>query len=300
MPAEPWWLDRVDRLLTPAELSTAAGPLWHLSERLQFIRENVEPALLQLDFAAVPRAEVTWAAFTQREADVSVALEAAVSEVASRMRSGQLGPVRFRAEWEHLGFEQNAEGAGTPADDYLDAVSGVPRMAFGDARPASGMLNLSSRAQRIADFLLVTEPGRDDCVIDVGSGSGKFSLTVAASTPSTVCGIEYAALPVEQARRSADALGLDRLSFQHGDVRDANLAQGTIFYLYFPFQGAVAQTVAETLGQLAREREIVVYLSGPIISFAEHFLREVDRGAFKLSERRGEFSEVLVFHSARP
>jgi hypothetical protein len=82
-------------------------------------------------------------------------------------------------------------------------------------------------------------------------------------------------------------------------VNDVDLSQGSIFYLYYPFHGAVAQAVAAELGRLARTRPIAVYSSGPANEYGEYFLDQVANGSLVLSERRGEFAEVMVLRSAR-
>lgn len=300
MPPAPWWIDRVDEVLTvTATDADEPGPLWHLSERLQFIRENVDPSLLLADFEALPSARERWGAFAQREREVMHALEVSVARLASALRTGAFTPQRFRSTWEGLGYLQHAEGGGTPADDYLDAVAQVSRLTLGEARPAQGMLNVASRAARIADFLALTEPGPDDLVIDLGSGSGKLALTVAASAPAQVQGVECGGSYVSAATRSAAFLGLANLRFVHADVREVDLSKGTIFYLYYPFHGEVARSVAKTLARLAAQKQVTVYLQGPRHDFGEHFLKEVDDGSFSLCARTGEFSEVMVLRSAR-
>jgi 23S rRNA (uracil1939-C5)-methyltransferase len=300
MSGEPWWMERVGALLVPEQVGALGlGPLWQLSGHLQFVRENVEPGLLEADFLAHPRSRALWSAFGLREGQVLQALEEAGGQLAGSMRSGQLGPALFRETWEALGFLPNAEGGGTPADDYLDAVFHVARYTLGEERPAFGMPNMSSRAHRVADFLEVTRPGVDDVVVDIGSGSGKLALTVAASTLAQVWGVEYGEAYVLASRHSAELLGLANATFAHADVRDVDLSRGSIFYLYYPFHGEPARAVAEALGRLARTKDITVYAAGPVHDFGEHFLAQVAGGALALSEKRGEFSEALVVRSAR-
>ncbi len=294
MGQEPWWMDRVARLLSPVELNREVGGLWHLAEGLQFIRENVEPELLRLDFEALPQARERWTAFSEREAEVGGALTAAVASVAAAFRRGEWGPGAFRSSWEGRGFVPHQEGGGTPADDYLDALCQVSRLTLGEPRPPAGNLNMASRAERIAEFLEMTRPAATDLVIDLGSGSGKLALTVAASTFARVRGIEYGESYVAAARRSADFLGVQNLSFVHSDVRSEDLSEGTIFFLYYPFHGEVARAVAQTLGRLGEEKAITVCLRGPRNDFADHFLGQ---GSLQVAERRGEFSETLLLRS---
>ena len=299
MAGGPWWMERVRGLLAPEALGALAlGALWQLSERLRVVREGVEPALLALDVAALPEARGVWAAFEAREAQVAGALEAESARTAQAVRSGALGPAAFRAAWEGLGFQPDAQGPGTPADDFLDGVLHAALLTGGEARPELGTLSMASRARSIADFLEATRPGAGDVVFDLGSGVGKVALTVAASTRARVRGVELGASYVAAARASAARLGLCNVDFELGDVRAADLSAGTVFFLYYPFHGAVARQVAQALGALARARPLAVYAAGPALDFGEHFLREVDAGALRLCERRGEFGQVLVLRSA--
>lgn len=300
MPGAPWWVERVPTLLAPAGLGLLGlGALWRLSQALERVRENVEPALLRADFLADPRAEPLWAAFLCRELAVRAALQASGQEVAGRIRGGSLGPKAFRLSWEGLGFAANAEDAGTPADDYLDGLFRISRLTEGAPRSQDASPNMASRAERTADFLAVTEPTPRDVLVDLGSGSGKLALTVSASTFSRTIGVELDGSFVAAARSMAAGLGLRNVEFIHGDARELELSRGSIFYLYYPFRGEVARMVAQALGRLARRKAITVYASGPLGGFGEHFLREVAEGALTLCERRGPFNEVLLLRSSR-
>ncbi|MFZ5439068.1 MAG: methyltransferase domain-containing protein [Myxococcota bacterium] len=298
--ARPWWIDRVAALLVPGELGGhSLGALWHLREQLHFVRDNVEPSLLAVDVETTPDARATWGRFEQREAEVALALARAGDGCADGLRTGAVGPSSFRAHWQGLGFARHAEGAGTPADDYLDALFDLSRRAAFATPMPFALLNLATRAARISDFLSVLEPGRDDVVFDLGSGSGKLALTVAASTVTAVRGVEIDVSYAEQARRSAAWLGLRNVSFESADVRDVALSGGSIFYLYYPFHGRVAREVAQKLGALAREKDITIYAAGPLLEYGEFFLAEVEGGALSLTGRRGEFGEVLHLVSRR-
>ena len=299
MPRGPWWISRVDVLSAPVELGLLGlGGLWRLSESLQFVRDNVDAALLPADFLGTPSAEPAWSAFLRRELDVRRALREAGARVVKQIQRGELGPRDFRVTWETLGFLPHAEDAGTAADDYLDGLFQMTRLTLGEEMPVDGSPNMASRAERVADFLKVTEPSAADVVMDLGSGNGKFALTVSSSSLTRVVGVELGGSYVAAARRTAHGLALQNVHFIHADVRDVDLSPGSIFYLYHPFRGVVAKTVSEMLGRLARRKDITVYLAGPGVGYAEHFLHEVETGALSLRERRGEFSDVLVLGSA--
>jgi hypothetical protein len=274
------------------------GSLWNLNECLRFVRDNVQPFLLAQDEAAMPGVSLRWNAFLSRETSVRQALSVARAIELTSIRTGNRLPQAFRAHWEALGFVGHQHRDGTPADDYLDGLFLTSRLSFVSSDAPFANVNIGSRASRISDFLSITAPGRTDVVFDLGSGSGKLALTVAASSLATVQGIELVENAVDDANSSAIGLGLSNVGFQCADVRDVDLSPGTLFYLYFPFRGPVASAVAVTLGALARKKNITVYASGPLRDYAEFFLREVERGALRLAQRRGEFGEVMVLCSA--
>ena len=299
MPGEPWWVERVSTRLLPGALGALdVGALWRLSEGCQFVRDNVDLALLPQDFRQGPGCEPVWRAFLERESAVRLALVAAGDVVAGRMQRGELSASAFRSSWEALGFSPNDLDAGTPADDHLDGLFRLARHSDGPRLDADASPNLSSRAQRGSDFLDVTRPGPDDVVFDLGSGSGKLALTVSASAVTRVVGVELGAAFVTTATATASSFALGNVRFEHADVRDADLSSGSIFYLYHPFRGAVARDVAAQLGALARKQRVVIYAGGPLDGFGEHFLEQVSAGALALSERRGEFGQVQVLRSA--
>lgn len=295
----PWWFSHVATLAAPPAVDgLSLGTLWSLSERLRFIRDNVDPALLALDLKAAPEASVNWSTFITREAQVAAALSLATSLEQRTIREGGRPPAAFRAHWETLGFLSHHHD-GTPADDYLDALFKTSRLTFDSSTQPTAHVNLGSRASRVSDFLTVTTPASDDVVFDLGSGSGKLALTVAASSITSVQGVELLEHAVDDANGSALALGLQNVAFHRADVRDVDLSAGSIFYLYYPFHGVVASTVASALGALAQQKDITVYASGPLREYGEFFMREVERGALTLCQRRGEFDEVMVLESRR-
>jgi len=297
----PWWISTVQELVASVDCSADAslGQLWHLNERARFIDENVSDDQVAADQPNAPGSSAHWQAFRSTTGRLSASLRHATLTETMRLRTSPRDEPAFRLHWETLGFLPHPAHDGTPADDYLDALYGISRL---DVRPAErkfATVDLSSRAGRVSDFLTVTKPTPSDVVFDLGSGSGKVALTVAGSAATTVRGIEFIPEHVKKAGDSGRALGLDNLTFSEADVRDVDLSSGSIFYLYYPFHGPVASTVALSLGLLAREKDISLYVAGPAWGFREFFQREVDQGALCVRERRGEFDEVVVLASNR-
>ncbi len=277
----------------------ALGPLWHRREQLHLVRENVLRKELEEDFLQLTGARQRWTDFEAHELAVHDALGRAGETVAASLRSGALNHAGFRFAWESLGFDRHADCSGTPADDYLDGLLFLSRHAPFVTPTEFGLLNLATRAFRVSDFLTEMQPGVDDLVFDLGSGSGKLALTVGASSDTQVRGVEFEPSYAAEARHAAGHLGLANVNFDTADVRDVDLSSGSIFYLYYPFHGPVAAMVARTLGALARQKNISVYAAGPELEFGAYFLAQVEGGAFTLDDRRGEFGEVLVLRSAR-
>ncbi len=100
-----------------------------------------------------------------------------------------------------------------------------------------------------------------DTVIDLGAGLGKVVLLAHLLTGAHARGIELQGALVEKARAAASRLGAE-VTFVQGDVRDADLQDGTVFYLYAPFTGPVLAEVLDRLRAVAQLRSIVVCALG--------------------------------------
>lgn len=79
----------------------------------------------------------------------------------------------------------------------------------------------------------------DDVVIDLGAGLGK--VVCLAEQLARTRGIELQADLAERARRVC------RSPIETIDVRDADLSDGTVFFLYLPFTGRILDSVLEKL-----------------------------------------------------
>lgn len=88
-------------------------------------------------------------------------------------------------------------------------------------------------------------------------------LLAAICTGARAIGIEWQAAYVEAARQCAHELRLARVGFEQGDVRDADLSEGSVFYLYTPFEGAMLREVLERLRNEAGQRAIRLCTLGP-------------------------------------
>jgi len=176
------------------------------------------------------------------------------------------------------------EGGRSEGDsyDYLDAlISGVLQID----EPAIPLAGLAAEmvfyqptpARHIFDMVARTALDERDVLIDLGSGLGQVPMLAAICTGARCIGIEWEAAHAECARRCAHSLNLDRVTFVQGDVREADLSAGTVFYLYTPFEGTMLRDVLDMLRAEAAKREIRIGTLGPCTATIaqERWLRAV-------------------------
>ncbi len=98
----------------------------------------------------------------------------------------------------------------------------------------------------------------DDLFVDLGSGLGKAAMLARLISGARARGIELQAALVARARQVA----VEGVEFIHADVREAPLDEGTVFFLYNPFTGAVLHEVLARLRAVAQRHAIVVCALG--------------------------------------
>lgn len=114
--------------------------------------------------------------------------------------------------------------------------------------------------------LLETRADEEDVFVDLGCGLGKVTALARLISGARVRGIELQGELISRAPK------LEGVEYFHGDVRDAPLDDGTIFYLYNPFGGAVLEQVISRLRAIAEQRAIVVCTLG--LALEEEWLQE--------------------------
>ena len=174
-------------------------------------------------------------------------LEAANEQVLHTLRrairSGEYTPAALqRALIRHAAPSENRSGY-----DALDLLVGglldadglpqeratrEPEMVAYQPTPARSILQLIERANI----------GPADFFYDLGSGLGRVAIVVGLLSGARARGIEFEPAYCEYAQRCARRLNVSGVDFLQADVRDAPLAEGTVYFLYTPFHG-------ELLGQ---------------------------------------------------
>jgi hypothetical protein len=170
---------------------------------------------------------------------------------------------------EHLGIAR-AEWASPPGDHLI-------------GYHASGVAP-------IVRMLIEVPVEADDVVVDLGAGLGKVVMLTRLLTGATARGIELQPALARRAREAAVRHGLQNVSFTEGDAREADLDDGTVFFLYSPFTGPVLSQVMRRLRTVASRRAIVVCSLGV----------DVDREAPWLARRPLDSFWLTIYDSVDP
>jgi hypothetical protein len=76
-------------------------------------------------------------------------------------------------------------------------------------------------------------------------------------------GVEFEPAFCEYARACAADLNLSQVEFINVDARQADFSDGTVFFMYTPFEGKLLQEVLEKLHQVSRTKMIKLFTYGP-------------------------------------
>ena len=98
---------------------------------------------------------------------------------------------------------------------------------------------------------------------DIGSGLGQVSTLTHLLSGVQAKGVEVELAYCDYARRCARGLNLSQVEFINVDAREADYSDGTVFFLYTPFEGRMLERVLERLKHESRKRRIQLYTYGP-------------------------------------
>jgi SAM-dependent methyltransferase len=101
----------------------------------------------------------------------------------------------------------------------------------------------------------------DDELVDLGSGAGRALILAHLLTGARARGVEIQEHLVREARSRCAALSLGSISFVHANAADIAL-EGSVFFLYAPFNGEMLVAVLGRIEEVARRRPIVVCAVG--------------------------------------
>ncbi len=149
-------------------------------------------------------------------------------------------------------------------DVFINGILGIDTEPE-ETRPLkSGMIGYQATPARfILELIERIALGPDDVFYDLGSGLGRVALLVGLLTPTRVRGIEYDPGHCAYAQQCAQRLPVSRVRFTNADVREVDVSDGTVFFMYTPFRGALLQAVLEQLRQRAQQRPVTIATYGP-------------------------------------
>jgi SAM-dependent methyltransferase len=101
-----------------------------------------------------------------------------------------------------------------------------------------------------------------DHFYDLGSGLGQVVLLVHLLTGVATTGVEIEPAYSRYARQCAEELQIAGVTFINKDARLADLSNGTCFFLFTPFTGAVLETVLDRLRIIADHHPITIATYG--------------------------------------
>lgn len=185
------------------------------------------------------------------------------------IRSGALRGSALMGQLErYAGCSGASQGSAAGAYDCMDAlVSGLflAGGAPGEPKdPEPEMVSYQPTPARTI-FQLVESASFEqrDTFYDLGSGLGQVVILVHLLSGITAKGVEVDPVYCTYARRCARDLNLQGVEFANADAREADVSDGTVFFLYTPFEGRMLQQVLERLEAQAKRRMIRVYTYGP-------------------------------------
>jgi SAM-dependent methyltransferase len=147
-------------------------------------------------------------------------------------------------------------------DAAIERFLGIDDPSVSAAPPGEELIGYhASGVASVVRALIEVPVSLDDVVVDLGAGLGKVVFLTRLLTGARARGIELQAGLVDRARASAKRLELD-VPFAHGDVRESDIDDGTVFFLYLPFTGSALTDVVRRLHAVAIRRAIVVCALG--------------------------------------
>lgn len=128
-----------------------------------------------------------------------------------------------------------------------------PEMVYYQPTPARIILELVEKANLTVE----------DVFYDLGSGLGQVPILVNLLSGAKAKGVEFEPAYCDYARVRAAGLNLSRVEFINVDARKADYSDGTVFFMYTPFEGSMLLQVLERLREGSRRRMIKLFTYGP-------------------------------------
>lgn len=146
----------------------------------------------------------------------------------------------------------------TERDAWLDARFGFGAIpADGPDLPRAAVPYLPSGVAEVLALVREAPVRAADVLVDIGAGVGRALILAHLLSGARGHGIEIQASLVAVARAHCAALGLETVTFTHGNAATTAL-EGSRFFLYAPCNGAMLAGVLDRIREVARRQPIVI------------------------------------------
>jgi hypothetical protein len=231
-------IDRIDGLFNTNERSEALVALKQSAEQLKRQLEDIDERLFRRIRADIRMGVCTGAA-----------LKVLIDQYVGCDSTG-------RRQLDDIGYDRLDEfinGLLLTNSIPTETKDREPEMVFYQQTPARIILKLIQQAN-------LTE---HDVFYDLGSGLGQVPILVNLLSGASARGVEFEPAYCDYARASAAELNLSRIEFINVDARAADYSDGTVFFMYTPFEGRLLQEVLEKLHRESQRRKIRLFTYGP-------------------------------------
>jgi hypothetical protein len=231
-------LDRIEGLLQTPNPSESLLELKRRAEQVKLRLEKIDDNLFRRLREAIRGGECEGAAFREMIGK-HVGIDAGISGKRERFDYDTLdtffnGLLHFR-------------------DIPTETLPRESEMVFYQKTPARVILELAG----------LIHPTPEDVFYDLGSGLGQVQILIHLLSGVRSKGIEFEPAYCGYAKACAADLNLTGVEFIQADARTADYSDGTLFFLYTPFEGAMLQAVLERLRAESRKRRIRLFTYGP-------------------------------------
>jgi hypothetical protein len=147
-------------------------------------------------------------------------------------------------------------------DVWVDEVLGIDAPPPDEpGLPRGSVPYLPCGVDEIATMVREVPLSEDDELVDLGSGLGRVVLLGHLLSGARARGVEIQEHLVRGARACTAELALSAVSFEHANASEIDL-DGSVFFLYSPFNGPMLTRVLRRLREVARRRAIIVCAVG--------------------------------------
>lgn len=234
-------IDRIEGLLQSAEAK----------ERLEFIKQHAEKIKGDLE-------EVDCNMFKQLREKISMGIYTGTwfKEMIAEYTRYDLDDLNQPDQIGYNNLDAFINGLLSDQEIPEATLAREPEMVFYQKAPARIIFQLVEQARL----------KQDDVFFDLGSGLGQVTILVNLISGATAKGIEYEPAYCNYARACVSQLNLSNIEFINADARKGDYAEGTVFFLYTPFEGFLLQDMLNILQKESQKRTIRIFTYGPCSS----------------------------------